>query len=1607
MRRLDETTIVGAILERAARQPERAALVCGEERLDYGVLARRIETAAAELKRRGVLPGDRVILSASSSPDFAVHYFACHAIGALAVPVEAKIAPATLSRIADSTRPRLLRLDGGFSDGTVAALADTELPEDAADILFTGGTTGGPKGVLQTHRNLLAFARARNAAVGHGEDDRLALPVPLSHGFGLGRLRAAMLGGSCVILIDGFLEPERILESFARERANALCCVPSGFSVLFQRTGDALGAHADRLQYLETATAPLPDEHRRRLLRLLPRARLYNAYGITETTSSIAFLDLRGAPDAPGCVGRPVPGVEVRVVGEDGRDLPPGETGRILIRGAGVTPGYWRDPERTRAAFVDGWYAPNDLGRWDAEGRLYLAGRREALINVGGLKVAPSEVEEALKAHPALADCACVGVDDPRGVSGEAVKALLVAAPGAARPDPEQLVEFLRGTLETYKIPAVFEWVASLPRTAVGKLQRAELDEAQAEARLERLAAALTPERRAALARRLSPERAPEKEPIAVIGLAGRFPGAAGADELWRNLAAGAHAIREVPASRWDADAFYDRDAAAPGKMVTRWGGFLDDVDGFDAAFFGISPREAERMDPQQRLALEVAWEAVEDAGLTLERLAGSRTGVFMGVTHFDHALKGFGDLAGMSGHELTGSLLYSVAGRISYFLGLRGPSLALDAACASSLASVHLACQSLRQGETDLALAGGVNLMLDPSVTIAFTKAGAMSPAGRCRSLDAGADGFVRGEGAGIVALKRLADALRDGDRIRAVVRGSAVRHGGHSTGYTVPNAPAQVELLRAALADAGVDASQVGCVEPHATGTPVGDPVELAALAAVYGAPAPGAGPCVLGSAKTNLGHLESAAGIAGLIKAVLSLEREAVPPLAAFETLNPRVSLDGTRLAVATALVPWRRSAVKRFAAVSSFGISGTLAHAVLEEAPLPAPASPAPADAGEALTLPLSARSPAALAALIGGISRLAADPSVSLNDLCLTAAARRSRHAHRFAVEFRRRDELVAALKAGAPPPPSSAAARFMAGEDSVPLPRSGRPMALPPYPWQRESFASAPARSQPSAQNLYEPRWRDQARPAPAVTQGSFIVLPDARGAAGALKAALEAAGLRCAPARGPEDLAALLAAGPCRGVADLRGLDAGSEDDASACERVLALVQALARAGGSPPPRLWLVTERSQPEDGTNASVGQAALWGLGRVVMREHPELRCTLADLGGPQDAAALAEELRADAPDDQLVLRDGRRRVPRLVPFSPRGGRPSLALRADACYLITGGAGGLGLLAARWLADRGARHLALLGRSVSLSPEADAAVAALRASGVSVATPVADVSDPKALAAALASLAQTMPPLRGVIHAAGVLDDGLLLGLDAARLRAVLAPKTSGSWNLHAQCAALPLDFFVLFSSVASLLGGPGRASYAAANAFQDALAHFRRGRGLPAVSVNWGGWSGAGMASRLPRAAGDAPLLEPARGLETLERLLASDAPPQVVAPLFDLRRWQSFHPAAPAPSLLADLLPPTAAASPAPKTPSRPADLERYLRELIAQALRLPAAKVLPAASLAQLGLDSIVAVEIGERIKRELGVEVSVGGLAGETVAKLAATLSARLGSR
>jgi acyl transferase domain-containing protein len=512
-------------------------------------------------------------------------------------------------------------------------------------------------------------------------------------------------------------------------------------------------------------------------------------------------------------------------------------------------------------------------------------------------------------------------------------------------------------------------------------------------------------------------------EPIAVVGIGCRLPGGVRSpDDLWELLANGVHAISETPKDRWLLPAMYHPDPAKPGRMNTRWGGFLDHIDRFDAQFFGISPREAAPADPQQRLLLEVAYEATEDAGVTLVSLAGKRAGVYVGICGFDYGFVQMSDRATMDAYSNLGSALCIAANRISYFFNLIGPSLAVDSACSSSLVAVDLACQAIWNGHIEMAFAGGVNAMLRPEVSIGFSKASMLAPDGRCKSFDARANGYVRGEGAAIVILKPLARAVADRDRIYALIRATAVNQDGRTEGISVPGRVSQEANARDALRLADIAPESVQYVEAHGTGTPVGDPIEAAAIGAVYGKARKPEDRCVIGSIKSNVGHLEAAAGMAGLIKAALCLQHRQIPASLHFENPNPQIPFDDLRLRVAQRLEPWPETCGQPpRAGVNAFGFGGTNAHVVLEAAPDLAARTHAKSNDGRAWILPLSARGAPALPDVARSyLTALAQEHGLkgeTLHDICFSAGVKRSHHEFRLALVAHDKPELEEQLEA--------------------------------------------------------------------------------------------------------------------------------------------------------------------------------------------------------------------------------------------------------------------------------------------------------------------------------------------------------------------------------------------------------------------------------------------------------------------------------------------------------------------------------------------------------------------------------------------------------------
>ncbi|MDJ0583420.1 type I polyketide synthase, partial [Crocosphaera sp.] len=509
-----------------------------------------------------------------------------------------------------------------------------------------------------------------------------------------------------------------------------------------------------------------------------------------------------------------------------------------------------------------------------------------------------------------------------------------------------------------------------------------------------------------------------QSEPIAIIGMGCRFPGNIDdPDSFWTLLENGMNPISTIPSDRWNINDYYDSDPEVSGKIYIKNGYFLEKIDEFDPLFFGISPREANSLDPQQRLLLEVAWEALENAGLSVSNLENSQTGVFVGIGQNDYGNKQLnrGNPDKINAYDGTGNGFCFASGRLSYCLGLQGPNLAVDTACSSSLVALHLACQSLRMRECNLAIAGGVQLILSPEITLFLCRTHALSPDGISKTFDASANGYGRGEGCGVVILKRLSDAIANQDNILAVIKGSSINHDGQSSGLTVPNGSAQQVVINQALKAAKVKPSQIDFIEAHGTGTKLGDPIEINALASVFGAEKTQEQPLIVGAVKSNIGHLEAAAGIASVIKVVLALQHQEIPRNLHFQIPNPYIDWEKIPIKVADTSIPWLSDGKTRLAGISSFGLSGTNAHLILEEAPIIKDSSPRIDRPLQLLTL--STKTETALRELVEGYQTfLPTIPEATLGNICYTSHLGRVHFEQRLAIIIQSKEQLQEQLE---------------------------------------------------------------------------------------------------------------------------------------------------------------------------------------------------------------------------------------------------------------------------------------------------------------------------------------------------------------------------------------------------------------------------------------------------------------------------------------------------------------------------------------------------------------------------------------------------------------
>ncbi len=1073
--------------------------------------------------------------------------------------------------------------------------------------------------------------------------------------------------------------------------------------------------------------------------------------------------------------------------------------------------------------------------------------------------------------------------------------------------------------------------------------------------------------------------------------MACRVAGAGDVDEFWRLLCRGESVLGNAR-------------AGGPDGAVLRGGAaaLMDRIDLFDAEFFGVSPRQAAAMDPQQRHLLELSWHALEHAGIAPGSIAGGEVGVFVAASSYDYRERAVG--AGKAdGYATIGTLPTFLANRISYAYDLHGPSMVIDTACSAGLTVVNAAVSALERGECSIALVGAVNLLCNGFNDAAFRQAGMLSPTGELRAFDDRADGYVRGEGAGWIVLRRLGDAVEAGDLVHAVVRGTAVNHGGRAASLTSPNISAQADVVRAALRRAGVDAQRLGYLEAHGTGTPLGDPIEVEALRSVLEDDRRCSGPdgrLWLGTVKANIGHLEGAAGLLGLIKAALVVRHGSIPELPGFQRRNPEVKLSGSPLAVLDRTVAWPSD--QRLAAVSSFGIGGSNAHVIVEQAPeLPDPVASDPMGH----VFPLSAHSPAALRALA---SALAARAPGRPDAMAWTLQTGRDALERRCLIFAQDQPSLLAALRAvaaGEEHPdvayapheldgPRTMLAPWLSGDDldwrALWTCEPPRRTPLAPYPFSGASYwlEDGPAREREPVQELVT-TWRREPSPAPEASDGPSLIVHDERTAAMAERLRRDATGdvRLCAV----DDVAALDGAD----VLLLVGGARWTVDDGG--RRVRRWLHAIAALGS--PARLRLVTTGMvDPTGNERVPAGatlQGALVGAVRTLPHERPTTRIAVVDApaGDVIDPAVLTEPTSGTAAVAALRP-EGRYRQS----WRPRDGEPDGPAPGGA-YLILGGAGGVGAHLAHSLVTQYQASVLLVGRS----EENRALTDRLRAAGT-VHYRRGDLSRPGTAAELLAECRRLFGRVDGVIHAAGTVRDALVQDLTEDDLDAVLSIKVDATLELHeAMRAECPDASLFLCSSIVGALGSRGGFAYAAANSFLGCFAE-AAGDGPAVRAVDWGVWRDTGLGKRFGRWIGAAHPglmpLDPADGVAAAWRCLGGGAAHSLVVagdPSTVLATVTASAHASPE-------APPVLAAEPEARAPEAAAtsDVAGAIVRIVATMTggSRPDTDV----PWQEIGVDSLLTIELAARLAEEFGPLKPTDLFEYPTIDALAAHLSGRM---
>lgn len=972
-------------------------------------------------------------------------------------------------------------------------------------------------------------------------------------------------------------------------------------------------------------------------------------------------------------------------------------------------------------------------------------------------------------------------------------------------------------------------------------------------------------------------------EPIAIIGMSCRFPKAPDIDAFLSLLEKGESGMSDIPLERWDNEKYYDADVNALGRLYIKQLGFIDNVKNFDADFFNISPREAKLMSPQLRVFMETSYHALEHANLSLDSIKDSNTGVFVGcgTNEYPRVLGNQGvTLEDLNIYFATGNVLNALAGRVAYAFDFHGPIQAIDTACSSSMTAIHNACLSLQSGDCNMALAGGVNILLIPDSNITLSKARMLSPDSRCKTFSEDADGYARSEGCGIVVLKRLSTALKDKDTIFAVIKGSSINSDGKSGGFTVPNATAQEEVIRSTLAKSKLSPGDIDYIEAHGTGTPVADPIEVNALTKIFGESHSKDKPLYLGSVKTNIGHCESASGVAGVIKAVLSLQAQKIFKHLNFTKLNPGIELQNTIIPLST--IDWPKDQGLRYAGVSSFGFSGANAHIVLEQAVV---ATKEKRTTPQESLLVLSAKSKVSLELLLSSYQRYLSGTTDEFADICYTAATCRSHFLFRVAIKASSAKQAAAII----------AKKEFILHQvkkekDSLRLPLTldeletdyvngislnwldyymslntrFEKVKLPLYTFARVEHWFKDKNKLKDAALPKDWCFQLQWQPQPAtksqrnMQSKHWLFIGDKQWASGFTEQGLSIFF--------EEDDYAIEKLG---GIIFAEGFEPKKANDFESTshyqkailKKLLAIVKAFEHQ--TMVIQLIVLTSNAIAEMAVGPlNMASSPLIGFCKTLVLELPQYKTILIDLDKTNPdrlSQRVLDEIHynhGEHYEHVIAYRDGQRMVPRLRKTVLKDKKRSL--EGKGRYLITGGCGGLGLITAQALLSAGARELILVSRTVD-TPTIKAAIKKIQAdyNGRLIRVISLDIVDKEKLRDLfLESNADGL--LKGIIHAAGTAIKAPLIEHNDDSVDYLFSAKVKGGWYLHELSKDCDLDFFVVYSSVSSTFGSNKESVYSAANSFLDALIAERQRLGLVGTAIQWGPWGEVGMANSRSR-----------------------------------------------------------------------------------------------------------------------------------------------------